>query len=537
MERQKVSEQNSEHEYFVFGNEAPREDPFMKSSLFIFILFASTVQAQTWNHLLDSVRPSTHSQGACPSCVISPNGGGNVAVNPISSADLCTSPASTICAQFQNSTVDAVQAGLRHEVADTADGDAFDHQFQIVTQTFNSLPRTASATQIHTLYVALLNEEKKQMSLIAALENKILTKFNKTPGDLAVFFEQIRTSLINHVNASPEFDRHASAQLITPTRDDVIRKLKSVKLETAQSIANDPDPTDEAGLATAIMKRNSYYTICGPDGLQVNAFYDSSSNSLKICPGFLMENLNDSNGRIEPLAMVLGHELGHSIDAEAHMPIQNDATLIRRFPHAKVDRSSHACYRNFLGCVDQKYITPNVEHFGTLTSAVEQLKNRGVPGLKAELTRLQNEANPDMDQIARVKSSLVTGQSRLNQYTSQRDTYIASHQNPNQVIVLQDKEMTADYNSVFALNDQLKSVPQDDRAAIASQAYRLFCGTPAGDRVHSILWGTQNDALHPPNQFRMEMTFRNPETRRLLGCNPISTPRPWCDINTPSSAH
>jgi hypothetical protein len=505
----------------------------------LLVLGPKGASAQTWNNLLNSINHSTgNAPSGCTNGVVTPDSGSSSVRANISSADLCTNPATAICSQFANATTDRALASARAEVSTQTDGtDALDTQFEKVTAARNALGLSVSNEARRPSLNALLVEQQKQLKMVASIERNSLSQFHLTTTDLSDFFEQIRKSLIAHVASSPEFEREQNAQHIGPNREDIIAKLKSVKLETTQSLFETPAPTNDTELAGAVYKRISYAQNCGPDGMQVNAFYDGNSNTLKICPGFLVETLHDAGGRIASLAMVLGHELGHSVDSGAYIPFANFGHLTHQFPQASFYRSLHDCYSKFFDCVNQNYITSNVEHFGTYTGIINQLENKGIPGLEAEIARLEAIDPPDLSLISRLKISVMTGNHTLAQYKDTRDSIISSHQNPNDILSAQQQELVADYHSAFALTDQLKRVPQSERALVAAQSYRLFCGSPLSDYIRKIKYGTENDAEHPPEKFRMEMIFRNPDVRNLLGCVPLSTARPWCDLGSSSHPH
>jgi hypothetical protein len=493
-------------------------------TLWILLLSLSPLaaHAESWNKLLRSVESKSYqNENACSQTE-------EVAAPAV---DLCNHPAETVCNQFAESSSEAIQNQIRRTVATSPAGDAFDLQFKKVSDLSTRLDQAGDEPSKAMTRRMLFPEQKAQLALIGKVEKNVLTKFHKTPADFDRFFESIRKSLMDKVSNSPEFARASGADGIVPSKADVLRKLSKVKIQTSQSMASAPNPTTPQEYTNRVDDANGYFDACSADGLAANAYYDPPSNTLKVCPGLLLQYLNDSGEKLEPLAFVLGHELGHAIDTDAAVPIQNETALKAQFPNAPVQTSSIMCYVGFLDCMDTKYVTPNQEKFGTYSQVINQLESRGIPALRQELTRVQSASPVMLDDVARVKRSITHNEGVLKDYKAAKAELVARGIDPDTVMIVQKNEMTADLMGDLAFKDQLKSLPQSARKESTINALRVYCETPEQKRIIDMAWGSANDAVHPPNNFRIEMLLRNPEVRGLLQCTPLQTPRPWCDLN------
>jgi hypothetical protein len=475
-------------------------------------------------------------------------------ISTLSAHDLCNEPAETICKLFEHSDLDTVLADFKNQVAKMPDGsDALDSQFQKVQDAQDQINKAnndlslASSTSGMSNYLDSMkplnlnaaSEQQKQFALIAKIEKNTLAKFNVNQADLVHLFEQIQKSLSNHVLATAEFSGRQNADHISPSQADIVDRIKNVKLVTAGTLAARPLPTDLIEAHEEIEENNYYFNSCGPDGMQMNAYYREKNKTLNICPGFLIMALNESEGKLQSIAMVLGHELGHSIDPDSIQAIGDLKRLAKQFPHSVANYDLRDRYTKFFACVKKQYVIPDIEHFGNLKKMISQFESKRVPGEKTKgLLGLEDEIAvqeamdpPNLNLITKLKNSLFTGRNALAQYQVRLEDLEDARQDPDDASIVEAKEMAADYLSTFALADQLGNIPDPDRALLAADSFRLYCGSPNSDYVNRIKFGDLHDPIHPPDVFRFEMPFRNKRIRELLGCMPLKPERPWCDVN------
>ncbi len=480
----------------------------------ISLLLIPSAHSETWDKILNSYPINTKTTNI--SCA--------------KEEGLCGEhPYQEICNEIKNSKTDQIKNELRKKIASTNAGDAFELQYKKIMDRFNDLGIETSEEGKLNAASDLFDEAHTQIKLVATLEGSAYKKFSQNSINLNKLYESIRSSLMNHIQNSSSFDRKSDSTEINPSAQDIINKLKSVKLETAQSISEESKPTTKLEIAASISKLSMFFQTCGQDGLEINAFYDPLSNTLKICPGFLIQTLSESGGNLEAFTSVLGHELGHSIDAVNTIPIEHQTEFQHQFKDSKVITDNEYCYNNFLNCIQKNYIDDNIDHFGTLKGMIDQLKLKGLPNLYIELKKLEESKNLDINDIALVKSNILTGESLLSNYEFQYSELIKQFKNPNNIKEVQKRELTADYHGTIALLEQIKSLAPKNRGTFIKSNLKFFCGTAAGNRIRKIKYDGVNDAVHPPNSFRVEMALRNPEIRSLLNCKPLVTPRPWCD--------
>lgn len=415
--------------------------------------------------------------------------------------ELCEDPMS-LCHSLPRDKFETNKYDIRKAASPTGVKDPFEKPFEELMKYSRDieLARVNAGAQTYTNGVTTKPEEiierydqssKTLATLITSAETKILQKFGKTNKDLNQIIENLKVSL----------NRQAEKDFKTPVPEAIAKKLRELKFNSASSLETNPNNV------------KSFTEACSGDGLAKNAFYNANENALTLCPGFLLDSLLKSNGALENLSMVIGHELGHSL----HGADFTSGQYTNNPPH----------FNKFIACMSANFIENKDENFGTNAETLNQLKE-GLPKVKAEIEKVLNTKPVDMNYLSDLKRSLAAGEQQIEEFT-----FFTNF--PDKRFSVKG-ELIADYESAVTIRDYLSLTPANQRAQKLSEMAQFYCPkyTENEKKVMALKWGTINPASHPPSKFRLENYFRNPEVRNLIGCAPLSaSDKPWCSIDGP----
>lgn len=330
-----------------------------------------------------------------------------------------------------------------------------------------------------------MEKRKKVLELLATVEFEILRKFGKTLKDIEIFFSDLKKTMVkNQLN------------------QDFKQKILKISFMNSHWLSLGSKDLDE------LIK------TCGFDGMNINASYFSSTNSILVCPGFLLDTLLESEGDLNSLTLVLGHEIGHSVDSN------------KKSTKNSKEPSHKELYQDFILCMEKYYIRDKNEKFGNLKDIINQLETKGIPNLKKFILLAQAKTPQNKDEIFELKQMLEFQEFNLWSYKN-RPEQLASSDSLN-------RELIADYQSIFALHDQLELMPLKMRKVKLKNMLRFFCPrlNPTQKKVNELLWNGITPGVHPPKKFRIENYLRSPKIRSLLGCSKkLPQGKPWCSNN------
>lgn len=232
------------------------------------------------------------------------------------------------------------------------------------------------------------------------------------------------------------------------------------------------------------------------------------------------------------MGAVVGHEFGHSIDSkEIVIPHDSLVQLTKSYPQASLGHhSTYSSYQKFLECIDHYFVSDPGEHFTRLDDLIKRFSGEGISNVRKELEVQLAISPPNLDKIAALKGTIIN----MEDYVAQGKLKLLIANRKNSVIEIQEGELEADYESSVVLRDQLTKLAPEKRIPMITSSLQLFCTTPAQDRLNALIYGDQTEAIHPPQRFRIENQFRNPEIRALLGCSVLAPgDRPWCSLAGP----
>lgn len=131
--------------------------------------------------------------------------------------------------------------------------------------------------------------------------------------EVRVLLSEAKSVMKTFITSTPFLPR-ADVREMSAKVDSVKLKYGTEYVEELVAYGKTQGLTDET--KTRKQAYEVYMSMCGTNGLAVNAFYESGN--LIICPGLLI-SLKDYNANKEQiknaLSFTFGHELGHAIDA------------------------------------------------------------------------------------------------------------------------------------------------------------------------------------------------------------------------------
>lgn len=383
-------------------------------------------------------------------------------------ADLCTEPIKAIC-EAPITVPQVTEEQIRAEVAKKSS-----------SKELTSLSGDAAAD------ASAIPEYKKYISEVS---KRIAAKFAAMgikESDIKARIAKIVESVAKNIEDGRIGPPLASSGPLSDA--DLAAKVRSVTLEE--------QPTSDA-------EAESFYYSCGVDGMVSQAFYSPDSNTFVLCPGFLLETLN--SGSIYSLDEVVAHELSHSVDGEA--------TSVR-----------HDKYVPYLSCVQDNYA-------GEFNTADEVLKQLGQPAqdrLKMHLDELKKDPGAHAAEILDTQDQMRIAKQQVKRLTEERARIQAHLGHVPTIADTHAGELTADLGGSEALVRMLKDVPKEKRGRAVIGALKSDCDNSLS-AAKTVKYGPlKDDALHPPESFRVGILFNNPELRLLLGCKDLTGKGPSC---------
>ena len=367
-----------------------------------------------------------------------------------------------------------------------------------------SLTDDRAAGKISVRTVALEREVggllKGYQNHLVAVQARIEREFptsGAARGGLSKFYEGIREGFVKRIRTSGEFRLPTVVSDGGVTVDEIAEKVAKIRLVTPASLA--PNGTDFNSLL-------NFYLQCGSDGLVQQAFYGEESNALTLCPGLLLQAAN--RGSMQSLAFVIGHEIGHSVDAvAADFPGHpSQAGLLK-------DR-----YSAFLECVRKNYGA----RFNSITDAIRLLEKREIPDLAARLAKIESGTSPGTDEAFKLRRAINSATGRLMNLKYDLAQFTARYGAAGTPVLSHAAELCADYQGTAALHRSLLLADPAARETLVQEELRIFCEKSP----HEL-----GDGRHPPGEFRIQNALRHPGVREALGCPKLgAADSPWCSM-------
>ena len=185
---------------------------------------------------------------------------------------------------------------------------------------------------ITTLRASVLAGDKEKMKNLSGALNEVMTSAT-VPKETLHSIAQIYLDMIQPVQDKID----AQLKKLGVSVDDIQHRVDLLQQDLLQRIARDPALAKTPAAQTIAklkmiplkalntmsdMEALSYYSSCGIDGTHSNAFVDVKNNTIVLCPGYLLD-LVSKGGNPEFMDFVLGHEMGHPIDAARPSPTKD----------------------------------------------------------------------------------------------------------------------------------------------------------------------------------------------------------------------
>ena len=209
---------------------------------------------------------------------------------------------------------------------------------------------------------------------------------------------------------------------------------------------------------------------------------------------------------------MLAHEFGHSIDGGKSIP-----TLMPSGDNDSLDY--RIAYRKFLSCIENHYAKDPQQKFVSADDVANQAK-LGLPVLERKLQRLTALPRKHALEIAKLRDLIAFGKRFISVQNLSNDKMNGDV----------ESELVADYFFSSAIAQRLQKIPLEKRVNFMIKSFPMFCDSKVTDPDVELLTGGL-DMGHPPQKFRIENAFRNPEIREAIGCEPLQTQDPpWCTL-------
>jgi hypothetical protein len=347
---------------------------------------------------------------------------------------------------------------------------------------------------------SMIESYRQIIARVQAVINERFQALGVPPGYVIKELEIVRSSIIHQIGESALKSTSAkstveSIQLVTPDNLPASRR-------------------DVLG----------YYSICGADGLEVNAAYSPDSNSFYICPGYLLKVL-DQGGDLRSLDDVVAHEIGHSMDTSKY------ESWWRIFSKP---------YQSFLSCL-------TYAHIGDLNDPHAQagLTKKYLDHVNACSERMKHDDTTSPDELVylaqeiRFISNTLYYQKEQASFGTGYPLYVISH----------GRELSADLWGRAIMSSRGWQVPYPDRPEYVLNNISLFCDDKAepdpvkvevsrkckpveptiSDQERELL---SDDGFHPRRKVRLEMIMNDAGVRAMLGCpaKPKSKVYPACTM-------
>ena len=254
--------------------------------------------------------------------------------------------------------------------------------------------------------------------------------------------------------------------------------------------------------------RDRFISLCGTDGMNTDAAYDSHANSMTICPGYLLLVLQ--NKSLDILYATLGHELGHSIDPYTYEVINKKHV----YPIQNL-------YLPFLACV----VTYHSDKF--------------TPGKSANWFLDQQSRATNCQKRLSVSHSSVQSIEHAKEWEKfVYSNYVNLHLVANdseKIILSHAREISADIFGTVADAARFKTdISQNENRAITIlREYCAISKDTSSDHVAKLKefqnvcareWSgaaeldDPDDNVHPTARYRFDMTVNSPVFQKALRC-------------------
>jgi hypothetical protein len=337
---------------------------------------------------------------------------------------------------------------------------------------------------------------KAYTSLISEIQSQVLAEAAKqgfTWSDIEAHFEKIKADSLARFGNSPGFQRAEG-----------IDRLENVTIF---------DPGQMASASPSQL--NSFFDLCGVDGLETGVAYDPMQNRVIMCPGYVLEQAR--LGGLKSMDFVVGHELGHTVKNFTRAP------------------KSHVidAYQPFFQCL-QKH---DEKEFGTIEQAKQGIDEVAIPTLTRCLERVQSEKPDATDEIFLIRTRLnyVKAYSQeLEQIIRTNDLFGRSRDG----VTSHFDELAADLAGAETVANSVAGSGQAEAERLVRDQLNLFCQTNSKEDEKfradcgSLVPPGWEDGEHPKDSFRVASILRHPRVRAELGCSaPQPNDHPWCSLN------
>jgi hypothetical protein len=249
-----------------------------------------------------------------------------------------------------------------------------------------------------------------------------------------------------------------------------------------------------------------YYKWCGADGLLAQAFYNPTSHSFVMCPGYLLSVIN--SGSLDTLGRIVGHELTHSASSNGDF-----------LKH--LDR-----YGPYISCVEANFS-------GRMESVEHVMAELGAPA-QARLSALEKEilAKPGdhSAELISVRDQMRIARDQVPDLKDIQDWTADAIGHQPGIAEMHASELVADAGGALSLVELAKKLPKRERAAALTAGMKGFCAAKASGAKRAKYGPLSDDGEHPPTQLRIENFFNMPEVRLALGCKQLAGIAPSCTI-------
>ncbi len=435
--------------------------------------------------------------------------------------DYCDHPYESVCnAPIKNGLV-PTRADLQKKITSELDADLKQSNIlgRIEANTSSALEARSAARKKKDLAgenksVKDLHESMKLYSLVLnRAQDLVMAEFKKlgiTEEDFNRRIAAAQKNLADGVADLKSFQGNNSGI----EASTIGNTLQSVEIVTVRKFK---DPKEEGN-------SYSFYTACGVDGLEANAYYQDIDNKFRICPGYLLGLLR--TGSLDGLTFVVSHELGHSIGVERSVLNAPDDPAKKSVMLAR--------YQPFIKCVDENYS----REFSSISDVGNYALQKGGPALKARLKELQN-ANPvDLNEVLQAKRAvesldLERGETFEDLYDASNTAQRLFSSKPSPVQE-HAQELCADAIGYVGLERQLAPMhpPADPWQTFMDQFHPL-CERDKSPYRKLKYGPTGDDGLHPTTKYRIEAALRYPGIRKALGCRSLEPVggRPFCSLD------
>jgi len=338
-----------------------------------------------------------------------------------------------------------------------------------------------------------VSDEKKIEDLVS-IENKIYDDHKIKKVKIDRILEQIKLSLLNEVKKSFVLPQESKKW------EEVVKLVNQIEIHSIAKRYKMPHQKVSDPFSPSELQH--IQSSCGNDGLKGTGTYWAQQNIIMLCPGFFMGASQGTLDIHEVIVGLLSHEIAHSVDAFSMVGLK---------------------YDHFEACIQKNY----ADRLNSPKQACQYFIEKGIPGLKSEITKMEKQNPSPLDEIHDAKQLLSEFEpvKKWEQCAQSPDTDIK--------YVVKDHlgEMSADFLSSQILAARMKTMTEAGKRELIEQKVLHFCREPREERIRKILWGEYTMGEHPNYPLRTELFFKNPEIRKALGCTKVSiNQKPFCSM-------